>query len=64
MTTLQQRIARIVSPPTDELAAKRGAKFGRLNVEQMPFRITVRHNAAPYRILEEQAVERMLGRSL
>jgi len=33
MTPLQQRIARIVSPPLDELAAKRAAKvFGRLNV--------------------------------
>jgi len=32
MTPLQQRIARIVNPPLDELAAKRNAKFGRLNV--------------------------------
>ena len=32
-TKLQSRIARIVSPPVDELAAKRAAKvFGKLNV--------------------------------
>jgi hypothetical protein len=30
--TLSQRIARIASPPVIELAAKRAAKFGRLNV--------------------------------
>lgn len=33
MNTLQKRIARIASPPHDELAAKRAAKvFGRLNI--------------------------------
>lgn len=29
---LNERIARIASPPVDELALKRAAKFGRLNV--------------------------------
>lgn len=32
--------------------------------ERVPvFQITARHNAAPYRILEELAIERMQGRS-
>jgi hypothetical protein len=30
--TLSHRIARIASPPVIELAARRNAKFGRLNV--------------------------------
>jgi hypothetical protein len=30
--TLQSRIARIASPPVVELAAKRAARFGKLNV--------------------------------
>jgi hypothetical protein len=44
MTRLEQRIARIVSPPTEELTARRNAKFGRLNIT--PSFDLVRHVAA------------------